>query len=358
MKGNKLEREIIRVLEGELLSHDIVLDACEQLSKKLEQRQLWEAAHLISREVLSARVSMELGGEMPCRYPLGVLFHIGAGNVPGLGAYSVLEGLLTGNINILKPSSEDMVSSFILRELVRLEPRLRSYLYVFSFSSRDTRRLKRLISIADAVVLWGGDQAVSALRSLMPPEKRLIEWGHKFSFVYVTKQGLKMEEKIAGLAYHLEATRQRLCSSCQTIYIDTEDSGVVKEFTGKLEEAINRIYLDADSLATLRASARNTLINQSCALSAAIHGRGEIYTGGCPVECLPRERALGVLRKTPVSLQTVGLICEEREREELSRLFYRAGAVRIRPPKEMSRHMPEGAHDGEYPLLRYTKIVE
>lgn len=314
MEGNKLEREIIRVLEGELLSHDIVLDACEQLSKKLEQRQLWEAAHLISREVLSARVSMELGGKMPCRYPLGVLFHIGAGNVPGLGAYSVLEGLLTGNINILKPSSEDMVSSFILRDLVRLEPRLRSYLYVFSFSSRDTRRLKRLISIADAVVLWGGDQAVSALRSLMPPKKRLIEWDHKFSFVYVTKQGLKMEEKIAGLAYHLEATRQRLCSSCQTIYIDTEDSGVVKEFAGKLKEAINRIYLDADSLATLRASARNTLINP------------------CP--------------------ESVHLECSAK------RLFYRAGAVRIRPPKEMSRHMPEGAHDGEYPLLRYTKIVE
>lgn len=34
--------------------------------------------------------------------PLGVLFHIAAGNAEALPAYSVAEGLLMGNVNLLK----------------------------------------------------------------------------------------------------------------------------------------------------------------------------------------------------------------------------------------------------------------
>ena len=39
--------------------------------------------------------------------PLGVLLHIAAGNADGLPAFSVAEGLATGNINILKLPQAD-----------------------------------------------------------------------------------------------------------------------------------------------------------------------------------------------------------------------------------------------------------
>ena len=42
--------------------------------------------------------------------PLGVLLHIAAGNAEGLPFFSVVEGLLAGNINILKlPGMDDGV---------------------------------------------------------------------------------------------------------------------------------------------------------------------------------------------------------------------------------------------------------
>ena len=60
------------------------------------------------------------------RYPLGVLLHVGAGNMEGLPAYSAVEGLLAGNINLLKlPENDNGISSFLLRRLAAIEPRLR-----------------------------------------------------------------------------------------------------------------------------------------------------------------------------------------------------------------------------------------
>ena len=57
-------------------------------------------------------------------------------------------------------------------------------------------------------------------------------------------------------------------------------------------------------------------------------------------------------------LQTVGLICPDSEREQLSSLLARAGVVRITEAGEMSRTLPGEAHDGTYPLREYSRIVE
>ena len=46
------------------------------------------------------------------------------------------------------------------------------------------------------------------------------------------------------------------------------------------------------------------------------------------------------------------------EAEELSALLARAGLVRITEAGEMSRTLPGEAHDGDYPLCAYSRIVE
>ena len=64
--------------------------------------------------------------------PLGVLFHIGAGNMDGISAFSALEGLLTGNINLVKlPGGGDPVSRWLVERLFEAEPKLRRYLRLF-----------------------------------------------------------------------------------------------------------------------------------------------------------------------------------------------------------------------------------
>ena len=134
MKAEKWQDKLCQVLEKPLLSYETVIRACDKLSRRIGngdygrhiqkmgldgwvgEKDLLVAARAISKEVLAGRVERELGeraSEKRVRFPLGVLLHISAGNVAGLGAYSVVEGLLAGNVNLLKPSSYDNgVSAF------------------------------------------------------------------------------------------------------------------------------------------------------------------------------------------------------------------------------------------------------
>ena len=80
--------------------------------------------------------------------------------------------------------------------------------------------------------------------------------------------------------------------------------------------------------------------------------------GNCWVKPLPHRQLLAALKGQKGYLQTVGLLCAPEEREELSVLLARAGLVRITEAGEMSRTLPGEAHDGDYPLRAYSRIVE
>ena len=54
--------------------------------------------------------------------------------------------------------------------------------------------MKRLAGLADGVVVWGGDGAVRGVRELAGPSVKLIEWGHKISFAYVTLKGVRGQD--------------------------------------------------------------------------------------------------------------------------------------------------------------------
>ncbi|MCI8598741.1 MAG: hypothetical protein HFJ10_09925 [Lachnospiraceae bacterium] len=375
MKWEQLHQKICHTLACPPLPSSVVVDACEELSQRIQKgayeevlqkagllssidsAELFAAAKAIRADSLQERLDRELGREdlrIIKRLPLGVLLHIGAGNVKGLGAYSVLEGLLTGNINFLKPSGEDGgVSKFVLKELIEIEPRLKPYVFIFSIPSSNQKALGKLAQLSDGIVVWGGDEAIQAVRSLAGPDKRLIEWGHRFSFTYITREGLKNKEELRELASHLLKTQQKLCSSCQCIFLE---EGSPKDLSGKLKEQIQILSEKPDFMQG--EIAHNTLRCYTSELREAAHGKDLFQAGGCPIYLLPRTEIIPYLRHLPFALQTAGIICGEREVQELSYLMLRAGAVRVCTPKEMSTFIGGNSHDGEYPLLRYTKIVD
>ena len=199
--------------------------------------ELREVRGMLRREVLEERLQLELGDLRPGTWverpfgrtlvqPLGVLLHITPGNQMGLPLFSALEGLLTGNLNLIKlPHGDRGLSLVALKLLTQREPRLAPWLYAFEVSSRDEDTLERLAALADGVVTWGGDGAVSALRRLAPPGCKLMEWGHRLSFAYVAGYEDR-EAEWSALARHIVRTGGLLCSSCQVIFLDT----------GRLEE--------------------------------------------------------------------------------------------------------------------------
>ncbi len=400
-----LEADCTRTIATQSITQEQVIAACDTLGKRIaagsydrilkqfmtdlqiSEAHLSAALQLFSRQSLQYKCRMELGDTMEPlrhdghreiqrqRYPLGVLFHIAAGNVDGLPAYSVIEGLLAGNINILKlPSADSGISVLLLSELCKIEPALADFVYVFDLPSTDLSSLQRFAAVADAVVVWGGDEAVSAARNLASCNTKVISWGHKLSFAYATLDAT--DEDLTALAHHICQTRQLLCSSCQGIYVDTVDRSILEDFGKRFYEILRSVSAAYPPVPLgMRAKATLTLYNEE--LEQHITGN-TVYRGdgvsvlvtadsslvlsclfrNCWVKPLPREQIVPALKGMKGYLQTCGLLCGEHDRLPLSDHLARAGVVRITEAGEMSRTTAGEAHDGDYALRLYSRIVE
>lgn len=347
----------------------------------ISYKRFQDMARLFSREELEYKCKMELGelteqlksGIRRKRYPLGILFHIAAGNVDGLPAYSVVEGLLAGNINILKlPAGDNGLSIRLLWELVQCEPDLKDYIYVFDVPSTDVGTLKKFAEIADGIVVWGGDEAVKAAREMADVTTKIIPWGHKLSFAYVS-EGVT-EAQLYALARQVCMTNQVLCSSCQGIFVDTREGRVLREVGQRFFAALQKANRECGK-ADMAMRGKNTIrlytdllekntkqeILQAEGISVVIKEDSELELSylfrNVWVKALPRTQVVKELKKHKGHLQTCGLLCRSEERPELEQILARAGVVRI-TGADMSRTVAGEAHDGTYPLLEYSRIVE
>ena len=382
------------------ISMDKVIRACDVLANKvingeyddilkplLIKLDISESAFLVmvklfTKEAMTYKCQVELGPQVSYqdqirreRHPLGVLFHIAAGNVDGLPAYSVIEGLLVGNINILKlPAGDQGLSIFILHELILIEPDLKEYIYVFDVPSTELETLKQLAVLSDAVVVWGGDIAVKAVRDMVDVKTKIIAWGHKLSFAYATLE--VPDEELIGLATHICETNQLLCSSCQGIYIDTESRDDQERFAQRFFDifktvnqnfkpvpydmrARNALYLYNEQLEQHQTK-HEIYMDQGCSVIAKDDSELELsyLFRNVWIKRLPRNQIIETLKLHKNHLQTVGLCVTEEDKKPLSFLFAQTGLVRITSGQNMSRVFPGEAHDGTYPLREYSRIVE
>ena len=409
----ELENKINLTLSNKKLDIQKVIAAVNTLSQKVSSGEykkliseidlenidsyIDQAIKLLSRKNIEYKIKTELGENYFEPYettppfdnfkkiivqakPLGTIFHIAAGNMDILPAFSVVEGLLTGNINILKlPQADNGLTIKIMLELIKIEPELTDFIYVFDTPSTDITAMRKMADMADGIVVWGSEAAISAVRNLAPTGAKIIEWGHKLSFAYISDYKNNINELI-DLAQHIINTRQLLCSSCQTIYLDTESIDELYDFCNAflpiLENAANknpvteigsvaeitlRRYNDSleKALTGNSTNEEKTFQGNLCNLIASTNSTLELsyMFGSCYVKRLPRKNIINELRSKKGYLQTVGLICSENERETLTQIFINCGLTRITRAGSMSDVFSGEAHDGEYPLRRYTKIV-
>lgn len=402
------ESRINKTLAEKTLSAQTVINAIDKLGREIEQGNFDErinslpvddplyykkmAVEMLSREFLEYKLACELGvnnvdgsfvkNTVKARVmPLGVLFHIAAGNMDGLPAFSLVEGLLAGNVNILKlPQADNGLSVQIIAKLIEYEPLLADFIYVFDTPSSDVHAMKKMSELADGIAVWGGDAATAAIRALAPVGVKLIEWGHKLSFAYISgysDDGFDKSE-LVRLAAHIASTKQLLCSSCQVIYLDSERESELEIFCNEFLPILER-ETERRSPVSIGGRAHAALLKHTDFLESILGGKPapRLFKGrGCSltvktdselelsdmmcnvlVKLLPRRDIVPALRRKKNYLQTVGLICADNDRAELSEIFARCGVTRITTAGAMSAYFAGEAHDGEYPLRRYTRIV-
>lgn len=400
-----LKKDCYQTIAGqERLKTEIVIEACHKLAQKVKTGAydnlilpllkafdipydyFLSSIPMFDKESLIKKVHIELGTLTSTLedidnqtkrtiYPLGILFHIAAGNVDVLPAYSVIEGLLAGNVNILKlPSGDKGLSVKLLSELIEIEPILKDYIYVFDVPSTEVETLKIFADLSDGIVVWGGDQAVMAARKMASVTTKIIPWGHKLSFAYATLDATNQE--LTDLADHIAMTDQVLCSSCQGIFVDTEDRALLDAFAKRFFDILiqqnqkhkpipygmvgkQAIQIHYEKMIQYK-TGKTIFSDQGLSVVVTDDHNLELSMlfRNVWVKGLKREALVQQLKPHKNHLQTASLLCSREDRESLIELLAKAGATRITQPKDMSYMRVGESHDGTYALREYTRIVE
>ena len=399
---SSLYEDMINTLSfGKHPTIDSVINACNRLYKRIMNHEFDEIAlpllkalnipysaldhyaSYFSKEGLTKKVDIELGelknGELSLDKdntrrlePLGILFHIAAGNVDLLPAYSVIEGLLVGNINILKlPTGDNGLSVKLLKELIKEEPSLTDYIYVFDVPSTEVETIKKLSSFADATIVWGGDETQKAARNFVDIHSSVIAWGHKLSFTYVDMN--VEDEELEKLCESICISNQLFCSSSQGIYVNTDKVEDLHVLAERLLPIFASVSKRIGTL-PLTMKAKNSLL----LYNEKLEGNKNIYSDSGVsiivkednklelsylyqniwIKALKEDDIIKVLKPNKNLLQTVSINNKLLNREKIADNLIKAGVTRVVPLGENSRMISGESHDGEYPLRRYSRIVE
>ncbi len=151
----------------------------------------------------------------------GVVFHIAPSNVPVNYAYSLVTGLVCGNINIVRlPSKKfpqtDIINSAIIQALEK-HTNIKQYIILTRYGH--DQDINNLFSyIADARVIWGGDNTINELRKCpVKPYATEIVFPDRYSAVVIDSSSyleIKDKETIARDFYNdTFLTDQNACTS-------------------------------------------------------------------------------------------------------------------------------------------------
>jgi phenylacetate-coenzyme A ligase PaaK-like adenylate-forming protein len=314
--------------------------------------------------------------------PLGLLVHVAPSNAPTAAPLSVIEGLLSGNVNFLKTSgSESWFPQLFLDGLARWDASgtLGRFIVAARIPSRRKDWLERIFAAADGIAAWGGEEAMREIRKLAPASARVVEWGHKISFAYLASGEFENDVVLEAVAHEVCAFEQQACSSPQVLYLETADWSVLEKFAERFAPVLERVSRATPRLnQTAAESAEITLVTELTREEGSF-GQARVMEGADKswrilvdrrpalaasplyrtiwLKPLPRASIIPTLRPMRAYLQTAGLACGLHDAAELSSLLLKSGAVRVRRVGDMMGSYSGEAHDGVYALQRYCRRV-
>lgn len=181
----------------------------------------------------------------------GVAFHIAPSNVPVNYAYSLVTGLLMGNVNIVRVPSKDFPQVRLINRAINKcldkHERVRQYVCLIRYE-RSSKLNDLLSSIADIRIVWGGDATIAELRkSPLKPRASEITFADRYSLAVIDSDKyleLENKDRIAEDFYNdTYLTDQNACTSPRMVIWMGEQKKKAKDiFWAELHKVISKKY--------------------------------------------------------------------------------------------------------------------
>lgn len=312
-----------------------------------------------------------------------LLLQVQSGNVPGVGITGILRGLLVRSGVLVKTSRQEPgLAAEFARSLARRDPLLgRSVAVTWWPGGERPPTARTWVKHVGKVVVYGGDEAVAGVRSMLPPGSDLVAYGPKVG-VGVVLPDARAPGAAEALARDVCAYEQRGCVSPRLVFTlsETDRETVAEELAralGGLVKGTGRARLTPAEASAIR-GLRSEVELGAHGQDARVLGPGDdvgwtVITGSRPhieTRALPRvvrvysapdlEGWGRLLQPLRGRVQAVGY-AGESGRQELAREAALLGACRVAPFGRIAWPPVDWLHDGRrqlLPLLRWTELEE
>lgn len=307
----------------------------------------------------------------------GLLTCVFSGNVPGIPAFDMALALALKSACLVRTASEEPVfAPLFAASVAREDELLGRCLAVTTWPYEATEPYEQ----AGAVLAYGSDEAIAAIRALVPPGVRFLGHGHKVSFAVVAREAATAETA-RRLALDVAMYDQQGCVSPHVAFVERGGPLAPAEFARACGEAFADLQGDmprgrlrpeeAMALRAVRDEAEFAsdalYASQGDLAWAVVHSETPAFLPS-PLNRLLRTYAISDLSEvaavvSPVApyLQTVAFAGDPERRTRLAEALGALGASRICPVGRAQQPGPLWRHDGRPTagdLVRWTDIEE
>lgn len=177
--------------------------------------------------------------------PLGIILHVTAGNVFLSSIDSLIMGLLTKNISLVKVSSQNtFFPLFFARALRDFDQKMivADKLAILHWKGGDQEVESVLKNQVNAIIAWGGEEMIDSYRKDLPRGVKFLDFGPKVSFQVISSKGIEGQDldKVAErIVSDIIPWNQGACASPQNLYLQKDLNAE------SLLEAIDRAFKNA-----------------------------------------------------------------------------------------------------------------
>ncbi len=375
---------------------DALLGAATGYSSAMTTLVIERMAADWQREPLHRLLDAEVGGPAvldgfaPARgrrrvraYGPDLVFHVFAGNVPGVAVTSLVRSLLVKAPSLGKlASGQPVLPVLFARTLAAVDPELAHCLAITYWPGGTSDAEWRMLQAADLVAVYGGPEAVASFRERIPANHRLVVHGPRFSAGLVARESLEEDPDLSDRIGRAVATfDQQGCVSPHTVWLEDPGRDRIDEFADELAHSLRRIELqlprgrispaEASAIQQERGAAELRGHEGPVRVLASAGTEWTVILDSEPAfrpSCLNRfvhlhpvdslDEVPDLLRPAGHQLQSVALAVPPERRFALADALARVGATRITTFDRIPWPPPEWHHDGRGPLSELLRWVD
>ncbi len=316
--------------------------------------------------------------------PLGVVTHVSAGNVFVGGVDSLIQGLVSKNVNLMKMSTVDPVFPVLFAKSLRDfddTGLLHKAMALINWKGGTENIENILKQECDAIVVYGGADTIRSYRKNLGLHCKLIEYGPKYSFVMVDKDELQrkgLKEAARLIAKDAIMWEQSACSSPHTVYVESKKLAkammveIGKALDGWAEKIPQGIVYDDEAVEITKvrelakvnkATGDEDYYFSKSGLATVVYQSDTEFQISChnrtifvkPVETL--DEVVKIVEPMGQFIQTVSILAGEERAKKLSTQLALIGADRFVEIGRMAVRKHGTPHDGSKGIAELVRWV-